>query len=62
MEKIKFIYEFSDPENKEMTDVKKIVTYRESESGLFDPDVCEMFMDFMKSVGYSEDNIFSYFN
>ena len=62
MEKIKFIYEFSDPENPEMTDTKTIIVNREAEYGLTDTAVCEMFVDFMNSIGYSEDNVSGYFN
>ena len=59
MEKIKFIYEFSDPDIK---DTKTVVLHREDTDGLTDTSVCEMFVDFMNSVGYSENNVFNYFN
>ena len=62
MEKIKFVYEFNESDNKEMTDTKKIVVNREAENGLSDSAVCEMFLDFMNSIGYSEENVFGYFN
>lgn len=57
METITFTYEFEeDGDKKEVTLSKSIP------AGLHDYDVCEMFFDFMKSVGFSEENVVRYFN
>ena len=58
MERIELNYCYRD-ENDEET----IVTIsKRNEDGLHDYDVCEMFVDFMNSVGFSEENVFRYFN
>ena len=56
MEQITFSYIFSD-EN----DQKEVKTVKQNADGLHDYDVCDMFMDFMRSVGFSEENIYRYF-
>lgn len=57
MERIELNYCYRDENDEE-----KIVTVsRRNEDGLHDYDVCEMFVDFMNSVGFSEDNVFRYF-
>lgn len=57
MERIEFTYNYHDEKGEE-----KIVTVaKRNEDGLQDYDICEMFVDFMNSVGFSEDNIFRYF-
>ena len=57
MERIEFNYSYHDEDGEE-----KIVTVsRRNEDGLHDYAVCEMFVDFMNSVGFSEDNVFRYF-
>ena len=61
MERIKMIYNFND-DDKESYDEKTVSVVRNSVDGLHDYDVCEMFMDFMNSIGFSEENIFKYFN
>lgn len=61
MERIKMIYNFND-DDKESYDEKTVSVVRNSVNGLHDHDVCEMFMDFMNSIGFSEGNIFKYFN
>ena len=58
MERIEFNYVFRDNDNEE----KMITVSKREENGLHDYDVCEMFLDFMRSVGFSEENIFKYFN
>lgn len=42
-------------------DTRKIKVAKYDEDGLHDANVCEMFMDFMQSVGFSEENILKYF-
>ena len=57
MERIEINYVFrDDPEEEKIVTVSK-----RSETGLHDYEVCEMFMDFMRSVGFSEENIINYF-
>ena len=57
MEHIEFKYCFE-----EDGEVKEVKVIKEKEEGLHDYDVCEMFLDFMQSVGFSEENVFKYFN
>ena len=58
MERIELNYCYRDENDEE-----KIVTIsKRNEDGLHDYDVCEMFVDFMNSVGFSEENVFRYFN
>ena len=42
-------------------EVKEIKLCKKNEDGLHDYEVCEMFEDFMRSVGFSEENIVKYF-
>ncbi len=42
-------------------ETRKIKAVKYNEDGLHDTDICEMFMDFMQSVGFSEQNIWNYF-
>jgi len=57
MERIEFSYVFRDNDNEE-----KIVTVsKRNEDGLHDYEVCDMFMDLMRSIGFSEENIYRYF-
>ena len=56
MEEIKFKYVFRNEDGEE-----KEVTLSKHEDGLQDDDICEMFLDFMRSVGFSEENVFKYF-
>ena len=58
MEYIEFKYGFNDND----TESKEIRVCKKDETGLHDYDVCEMFLDFMRSVGFSEENIMKYFN
>lgn len=57
MERIEFSYVFRDGDE----DEKMVTTTKRNEDGLCATDVCEMFLDFMKSVGFSEKNIFDFF-
>ena len=58
MERIELSYCYRDENDEE-----KIVTIsKRNEDGLHDYDICEMFVDFMNSVGFSEENVFRYFN
>lgn len=57
MEHIEFTYVFRDDDNEE----KSIHVGKRNEDGLHDYEICEMFLDFMTSVGFSEENIFRYF-
>ena len=57
MEMVEFKYCF-----KEDDEAKEVTVCKKTEDGIHDYDVCEMFLDFMKSVGFCEDNICNYFN
>lgn len=63
MERIKFIYE-RDDEFKEDTETIDICMELKDkdEEGLRDYDVCEMFDRFMSAIGFSEENVWKYFN
>ena len=57
MERIEFTYVFDeDGEEKTVRHCKC------DKNGVRDYDICEMFLDFMRSVGFSEENVFRYFN
>ena len=56
MENIEFRYCF-----KNDGEIKEINVGKKAEDGLHDYEVCEMFLDFMRSVGFSEENIYKYF-
>ena len=58
MERIEFNYVFREDDKEE----KMITISNREEDGIHDYDVCEMFLDFMRSVGFSEENITNYFN
>ena len=58
MERIELNYCYRDENDEE----KNVTVSKRNEDGLHDYDVCEMFVDFMNSVGFSEENIFRYFN
>lgn len=57
MERIELNYVFRDKDNEE----KMITQSKRNENGLQDYEVCEMFLDFMRSVGFSEENVYKYF-
>ena len=42
-------------------DTKEVCMKKEVPMGIHDYDVCEMFLDFMRAVGFSEENVFRYF-
>lgn len=56
MERVRFSYEFSDADN------DKQVLNSINDDGLSCSRVCEAFVDFMTSAGYTEENIVDYFN
>ena len=58
MECIEFRYCFKDGD----TECREIKDIKRNEDGLHDWEVCEMFLDFMRSVGFSEKNIYKYFS
>ena len=58
METIKFTYAFDDGDN----DEKTVLLKKSDEDGIHDYDICEMFIDFMNAVGFSEENVFKYFS
>jgi len=57
MEHIEFTYVFKDKDSEE----KAIHFSKREETGILDHEVCELFLDFMESIGYSKENIFKYF-
>ncbi len=57
MEHIEFRYFFDENDEE-----REITAKKHSEGGLRDYEVCEMFLDFMRSIGFSEENVFKYFN
>ena len=57
MEHVEFRYCFKDTNDER----KEVCISKKDEDGLHDYDICEMFLDFMRSVGFSEENIFKYF-
>ena len=60
MERINFTYLFTDENGEErMISASK---RDQNDEGLRDYDVCEMFEDFMRAVGFSEKNVTNYFN
>lgn len=58
MERITFHYVLEDKDGEE----KFLRCHKRDENGLKDYDICEMFLDFMRSVGFSENNVFKYFS
>jgi hypothetical protein len=58
MERIEFTYTYHDEDGAE----KAVTQAKRDENGIHDYDICEMFLDFMRSVGFSEENVFRYFN
>ena len=58
MERIEISYQFNDHDDGEE---KMVCASKRSEDSLRDTEICEMFLDFMKSVGFSEENITKYF-
>lgn len=56
MEVVEFSYLF-DYEG----DSKRVVIKKEDKDGLNGTDLCDAFVDFMTSAGFSEQNIYDYF-
>ena len=57
MERVELNYVFRDENGEE----KMVTQSKRDENGIHDYDVCEMFLDFMRSVGFSEENVYRYF-
>lgn len=59
MERINFTYFFTDDDGEE----HMISTSRKDidDVGLRDEDICAMFFEFMRAVGFSENNVLRYF-
>ncbi len=55
MENIEFKYRFKDEDETDEIRVNKKMDV------IHDYDLCEMFMDFVRSIGYSEENVLKYF-
>jgi hypothetical protein len=59
MEQIDFIYKFTFPDGK--TKDVHLHLIDQDEIGLNASDVCEAFIDFMKSAGFTEEQVERYF-
>ena len=59
MESIEFVYSFTDQDKPD--DLKRVII-RKSDDGLDANDICEDFVDFMVAAGFSEQNVYDYFN
>lgn len=57
MEAIEFRYCFTD-EDKEGTEIRVVI---KNKDGLHDDEVCEKFEEFMRAVGFSDQNVVNYF-
>ena len=57
-EEIRFTYTFCDRDDGTM----HTVTNSKVKECVLANELCEMFLDFMRSAGYSEENVFDYFN
>ena len=60
MEHIEFTYGFKDDEYGTYKEVK-MARKDDKGQGLTVSEVCEAFVDFMTSAGYSEDGVYDYF-
>ncbi len=60
MERIQFSYEFHN-NDQDGDDIKEVFRTIKKD-GLSCTEVCEAFVDFMTSAGYTEENIVDYFN
>ena len=56
-ERVRFSYTFKDEDDGM---IHKVISLKEKDS-VTASEICEMFLDFMKAAGYSEENIFEYF-
>lgn len=61
-ESIRFNYEFINKDSEYTYDSKEINVHKESKDGLNCSEVCEAFVDFMVASGFSEQNIYGFFN
>lgn len=61
-ESIQFHYKFVNKDSEDANDFKEIFVNKESEDGLNCSKVCEAFVDFMVASGFSEQNIYGFFN
>ena len=59
METVEFKYCFKDDDDD--NDSKQVCVMKRNENGVLDEDICEMFLDFMSSAGYSLENVFNFF-
>ena len=57
-EKVQFIYSFYDEDDGTTHEV----TNTKDKDCILASELCEMFLDFMRSAGYSEESVFEYFN
>jgi len=57
-EQVSFNYEFCDKDDGTMHEVRSV----KKKDGITAPELCEMFVDFMRSAGYSEQNVWDYFS
>ena len=60
MERIKMVYTFDD-DSTEITEERHIEMKQEAAEGLRDYNICELFVDFMRACGFSEENVWKYF-
>ena len=60
METIEFRYVFREG-NEDNESVHEVESVKRAKNGLSCDKICEMFVDFMISAGFSEDNILDYF-
>ena len=56
---VEFAYVFT---NDEGDDEKRVFVRKQDKYGLNSNDLCEAFVDFMESAGFSVDNIYNYFS
>ena len=56
-EEVRFSYTFCDKDDGMM----HTVTNSKTKECIHADELCEMFLDFMRSAGYSEQNVFDYF-
>lgn len=57
-EQVSFNYEFCDKDTGTMHEVRSA----KKKDTITAPELCEMFVDFMRSAGYSEQNVWDYFS
>ena len=57
-EKVQFTYSFYNEDDGATHEVRS----SKNKDCILADELCEMFLDFMRSAGYSEENVFDYFN